>query len=342
MKKPKQRTWFQNVQDYLICVALRVVISGLQALSLEKCMSGAHVLAFIFSDLLRIRRPLLKRNLRNAFPDLDDKAIHQLSRDIWTHLFLLVAEVAHAPRRIQETTWRNHVALINVQPIIEYLHQERPIIFVTGHFGNFELGGYLLGLLGYPSHSVARNLDNPFLDRWLKTFREATGQYLISKNDGYDDIIAVLENQGLMAFLADQSAGRKGCWIDFFNQPASTYKAMGLLSLEYQAIMVVCYATRRPNKILEFDLQGVGILDPLNLPDNIRSVPDITQWFTSILEGGIRHHPDQYWWIHNRWKTYGTTPKLRSGKESIKQSAFELANLSEKRCFERHGCPPPQ
>ena len=176
---------------------------------------------------------------------------------------------------------------------------------VTGHFGNFELGGYFLGLLGYPTFTVARTLDNQFLDRFVKQFREGTGQFIIPKNDGYEQILEVLDHKDVMAFLADQSAGRKGCWVNFFSREASAYKAIALLSLQYNAPAVVCYAIRRDDTPMRFDIEVVGVYDPLDPIPGIENVKQITQWYTSCLEKGIREHPNQYWWLHDRWKTFG-------------------------------------
>ncbi|GHT20042.1 hypothetical protein FACS1894189_8980 [Planctomycetales bacterium] len=178
---------------------------------------------------------------------------------------------------------------------------------VTGHFGNFEIGGFSLGVLTYPSHAVARTLDNPFLNEFVKNFRESTGQFLIDKNGGSPEIVRVLDQNGLMAFLADQSAGRKGCMVDFFGKPASTFKAIAVLSLQFNAPIVVCYSLRQRDDSnqfipLKFKMHITGILDPLALPPEIQNVKEITQWFTHQLEAGIRRNPDQYWWLHRRWK----------------------------------------
>jgi KDO2-lipid IV(A) lauroyltransferase len=187
------------------------------------------------------------------------------------------------------------------------LHQNRPVILVTGHFGNFEIGGFSLGILTYPSNSVARTLDNPFLDQFIREFRESTGQFLISKNGGSPDILRVLNHNGLMAFLADQSAGQKGCKVDFFGKPASTFKAIALLSLQFNAPIVVCYSLRDTDEQgnflpMRFNMHITGVFDPINMPPELQNVKEITQWYTHKLEEGIRQYPEQYWWLHRRWK----------------------------------------
>ena len=84
----------------------------------------------------------------------------------------------------------------------------------------------MLGILGFPTYTVARTLDNPYLDRFVNRFRAATGQHIIPKNGGYDQIVDVLARGGTMTFLADQYAGPKGCWVEFFGRPASAHKAI--------------------------------------------------------------------------------------------------------------------
>ncbi len=172
---------------------------------------------------------------------------------------------------------------------------------VTGHFGNFEVGGYALGILGFPTYSVARKLDNPYLDRYLARFRGATGQHLIPKNGGYDQILNVLAGGGTMAFLADQYGGEKGCWVEFFGRPASAYKAIALLALEHDAPLAVCYA-RRLDGPMRFEMVTHGLADPRDTRGDVAAVHDLTQWYTRALEEGIRQAPDQYWWLHRRWK----------------------------------------
>jgi len=297
----------QTVGSYFVYLLVRVLFCIVQSLSLEAGKSFAKGLAFFFTQIAPIRRKLLHQNLHIAFPELNAKERHAIIRTMWEHLFLMGIEVALARRRIRDFNWTDHIRLVNAEPLLSLLHQDRPVIIVTGHFGNFEIGGFSLGVVTYPSHTVARTLDNPYLNRFIKDFREATGQYLIDKNGGSPEIIRVLEQGGLMAFLVDQAAGRKGCMVDFFGKPASTFKAIAVLSLQYNAPIVVCYPLRQQDasgqfNMLCFDMHITEILDPLNLPSDIQNVKDVTQWFTHALESGIRQCPEQYWWLHRRWK----------------------------------------
>ena len=293
--------------DYMTYAVVRVAICVVQSLSLDACRRGSELLAFAFNDLLRARGTLVDVNLSYAFPELDKRERRALARRMWTHLFLMAAEAAQAPRRLHGLNWWRHATIENGAPLFKALQEDRPIILVTAHFGNFEIGGFLLGLLGYPTYSVARKLDNPYLDKFIGDFRGRTGQTLIDKNTGYEEILEVLRHNGVMAFLSDQAAGRKGSWVKFFNRPASAHKAMALLSVEYDAPIFVCYATRCDSQPLQFHMRVVDCLDPRRLPEDLCSVQQITQWHATKLEEQVKLAPDQYWWLHNRWKTYGKT-----------------------------------
>lgn len=295
----------RNIADYLVYLIVRFSICFVQSISLDVCKRCSEYLAVLFYDVLRVRRKLVDSNLEHAFPEKSLDERRSIARKMWAHLFLMVAEVAHAPRELHGSNWWERVVIENGRGMFAALQEDRPIILITAHFGNFEIGGFLLGLLGYPTFSVARKLDNPYLNDFIVDFRGRTGQFIIDKNEGFEDILDVLQNNGVMAFLADQSAGKKGAWIKFFNRPASAYKAMALMSVQYDAPIYVCFATRRDNIPLNFTMRVVDSLDPRALPDDIQTVQQITQWHASKLEEQARLAPDQYWWLHNRWKTYG-------------------------------------
>jgi Kdo2-lipid IVA lauroyltransferase/acyltransferase len=289
------------VLDYLVYGVIRILICIAQAIPLSTGRKLAGICAWLMNDVLHMRASVVDENLSHAFPELRPEKRQAMARRMWEHLFLLVLEVAHVPRKIHETTWRKYIQLRDVAPLMRQLISDRPVIVVTGHFGNFELGGYALGILGFPTFTVARNLDNRYLDRYLASFRAATGQHLIPKNGGYDQIERVLSGGGTMAFLADQYAGEKGCWVQFFGRPASAHKAIALLALEHDAPVAVCYA-RRSGRPMQFEMVTQGIADPRNARDDVGTVRDLTQWYTSQLERAIRTTPEQYWWVHRRWK----------------------------------------
>jgi KDO2-lipid IV(A) lauroyltransferase len=163
------------------------------------------------------------------------------------------------------------------------------------------MAGYLFGVFGFPPNSVARALDNPYLDRFLRSFRERTGQKLIPKTGGFDQMEEVLKSGGVLSFLADQDAGQRGLYVDFFGRPASTHKAIALLALEYEAPVVVGYA-RRIGPGFRYEVGCTELIEPDVWTGTADDVRLLTQRFTTALEQVIRRNPEQYLWLHRRWK----------------------------------------
>jgi Kdo2-lipid IVA lauroyltransferase/acyltransferase len=301
----------QQIIDFLVYVAVRIAICVVQAMRMETGRRLARGLAWLFCDVLHIRGDVVDDNLAHAFPKLSPAERMRLARRMWEHLFLLVLEVAHTPRKIHETNWRDFVQLTNDDELVRSLLNDRPVLIVAAHLGNFEVGGYVLGVLGFPTYTVARTLDNPHLDRFVNRFRGGTGQHIIPKNGGYDQIAEVLSKGGTMTFLADQYAGSKGCWVDFFGRPASAHKAIALLALDHNALMSVSTA-RRLDRPMQFELINYATIDPHAAGNSVGAVRELTQWYTTRLEELIRQTPDQYWWLHRRWKD--TREKKREKK----------------------------
>ncbi|MHB1034319.1 MAG: lysophospholipid acyltransferase family protein [Pirellulales bacterium] len=291
----------QRAVQYLVYLIVRILICVVQAMQIETCQSLAAGLAWLFARVLGVRRKVVAENLLHAFPEMSEAQRRRLARQMWEHLFLFVMEVAHAPRKIHETNWRQFVRLKNADIMVRALISGRATILVMAHHGNFELAGYIMGVLGFPTFTVARTLDNPFLDTYVNRFRTLTGQHMLPKKGGYEDIVATLAHGGAMTLLADQYAGSKGCWVEFFGRPASAHKAIALLTLDNDAPLTVSYC-RRLERPLHYELCLYAVADPRDGGEEVGGVRPLTQWYTTRLEEIIRMAPEQYWWLHRRWK----------------------------------------
>ena len=292
---------FLTLRQYLSYLIARSGMCALQCVSLETCQELAPWLARMCHDWLRLRGQVLEENLRLAFPDKPEAERQRIGREMWEHLIILIAEMALTPRKLHDTNWRDYVTISGGRPLCEALLSDRATLLVSGHFGNFEVGGLIMGLLGFQTHAVARTLDNPFLDDWLDRSRRVTGQHIVPKKGGYEQILAVLAAGGTMGFLADQYAGSKGCWVEFLGRPASAHKAIALFALDNDAPLIVCSA-RRLGRPLHIEMRVKAIYDPRTAGPELRDIKSVTQWYTRQLEEIIREAPEQYWWVHRRWK----------------------------------------
>lgn len=291
----------QTAIHFGVYLVVRAVIAIIQALPLAFCEKLAGVLATFFGRVLRIRGDVVEENLRIAFPAFSAEERAKITWQMWRHLVLMMVEIAQTPRKVHETNWKEHSQIVNQELFVRTLLSGRPLVVISGHFGNFELGGYLMGLFGFPTYTVARALDNRFLDRFVNDFRGRTGQYMLPKKGSGADIQRVLENGGILTLLGDQYAGQKQCWVNFFGKPASTHKAVSVFSLGNQAPTMVSYA-RRLDRALHYEVGPEAICDPRDPNFALGTVPLLAQWYTDHLENLIRRSPGQYWWLHRRWK----------------------------------------
>jgi KDO2-lipid IV(A) lauroyltransferase len=294
--------------DWLVYVLIRIVICIIQSMRIETCHTLARCMSYVACDLTRLRYAVVADNLQHVFPDWDRRTRHRFIRRMWEHLFLMVAEVAHVRRAIHETSFDRHVTFVDKPLLVRYLLDPRPTVLVTGHYGNFEVAGYVLGMFGFPSFTIARSLDNPYLDRFIKRFRESTGQFMLPKHGCARQVDAILRSGGTLSLLGDQHAGDKGCWVDFLGRPASCHKAVAVFTLTSGAPELVCYV-RRLGKPMQFEIGVVGVADPQTWDDRLSGVKPLTRWYNQRIEEMVLAAPEQYWWVHRRWK--GQPPSRR-------------------------------
>jgi KDO2-lipid IV(A) lauroyltransferase len=289
--------------DYLVYLLIRFIVALAQMLTIEQSYALAGFLARILHHFDARHRKVGQENLVHAYGEGWSAARRdQVILGVYVHFCRVLMEILHAPRKLHLTNWRERVQLAGHVPIMDQLITGgRPMIFLSGHYGNWELAGYIFGLFGFPTASVARTLDNPYLDRYLRSFRERTGQALIPKTGGYEQMVAVLQSGGILSFLADQDAGQRGLFVEFFGRPASSHKAIALLAIEHQAPVVVGVA-RRIGPGFRYEIRCEDVIDPADLAGTADDVRILTQRYTSALERLIRQDPTQYLWLHRRWK----------------------------------------
>jgi len=307
----------QPIIDYSVYLLVRLLICAVQSLSLATCQALAQRLGWFCCCVLKLRQKVSQENLRIAFPEKTQAERDAIALGMWQHLLLMVMEIAHAPRKVKRTTWRQFSSIPSMKEMLLRQIDKRPTVIISGHHGNFEMGGYLLALHGFPTHTVARPLDNPYLDRFVNEFRGSTGQFMLPKQGSGEKIAAVLKGGGTIALLGDQHAGQGACWVDFFGRPASTHKAVSVFTLGSGAPTAVSAALRHDGQPLVIDMVVADIVDPEAADFPYGTIPLLTEWYTRHLESLIRTAPEQYWWVHRRWKGEPTDRrKLRRQKRA--------------------------
>ena len=294
----------RSLADGAAYLAVRLLVAAVQLMPLDMGNSFCRMLAGVLTRLLPVRKHVLQQNLDVVFPDVDPSAKRHLSEAMWHHLLLMVCEVAWAQRRLHRCNWSRHVKFQDNRSMLRHLLSDRPMVMVTGHFGNFEIGGYLVGLMGVRSTTIARRLDNPFLDRWVQRFRSAKGQDMVDKQGCAPLIDEHLRQGGVLSLLADQHAGPKGAWVPFCGVLASCHKALALFAMTSSAPMLAVFTRRLGGRPMQFESGCLGVVDPQDdSAQHAHSVTSLTNWYNGQLEQIIDRAPEQYWWLHRRWRT---------------------------------------
>jgi KDO2-lipid IV(A) lauroyltransferase len=306
--------------DYCVYLLVRLAELVICVFPSRTNMRTARLFGYLWFNLLW-RLPGLGRlrehrrracdHLRQAFPEWSQEQVERVALASQQHFAMLAFEVLLTPRVIVPWRLARHIRLKNLAPALEVLLDNPAAILCTGHYGSWELLGYVLALLGFEIVAVMRPLDNEYLNRHLMVIREQAGLTLLYKKGMTATADDVLQSGRALGFIADQNAGRKGYFVDFFHRPASTYKSLALLAIEHRLPIIVGYA-RRLNDDFVYEIGVERIIRPCDWEHRPDAPLWITQTYTHAMEDFIRRDPTQYLWMHRRWKSQPRGERVES------------------------------
>ena len=289
-------TWSQ----YL---ALRGITALMQCFDVEQNLHTAGAIGALFYKTNRTRRERTLHNIALSFPDWPVARVEQVARASMRHMFqVFMVDSLATPRLVTPASWPRYLRLGNLQPALDRFIRREPVILVTGHCGNWELLGYSLAVIGYPLHALARPLDNPLLNRWVMGIREERGMRIVTKWGATPVLQEILSSGGWVVFIADQNAGDQGLFVPFFGRLASSYKSIGLLAMRYN-IPIVAGVARRLGGRFQYELSCADFITPDDWANHDDPLFYITARFNHAMEQMIRAAPEQYLWVHRRWKS---------------------------------------
>lgn len=319
MARADIESWAMKVRrkwlDYLIYLVVRLAAMMLAVFPLEASLRVMRRLGWLWFTLphaipgrskvllkFREHRSRAEGHIGLAFPELSDAAVSRMALASMQNLAMLAVEVLMTPRMITPWTWARYIKLRKLDDAVRVLLGRRGCIMLTGHYGNWELLGYTLATLGFEIVAVMRPLDNEYLNRFLLDRREQGGLRLLYKKGATQSAGDVIESRGALCFIADQNAGSKGLFVDFFGRKASTYKSIGLLAMEHEAPIIVGCA-RRTGEGYQYELCVNRVIRPEEWRDREDPLMWITQEYSRAMEEFVRIAPEQYLWMHRRWKS---------------------------------------
>src|SRR5215470_6064826 len=265
----------------------------------------ARGLAAGTTRLLLVLLPRLRKtaelNLHLAFPEWNDAQRRAILHGMARNLGWMAAEFARLPKYTRENI-EDVVILDGHENFLAGKGRGKGVIYLTGHIGAWELSSYAHALYGFPLHYMARPLDNVPLDRMVNEYRARSGNQPIYKNEAARTMMRVLKDTGTLGILADQNTmPGEGIFVDFFGKPACTTTGIARVALHTDAAVVPGYAYWDPN-LRKYRLRFEPPVELIRTGDTERDVVANTERFAKVIEQIVRTHPDQWVWIHARWK----------------------------------------
>ena len=298
-KKKKKK--HNPIMDWLTYIALRILVLFLYLFDVETNLNTACFLGRLLWKRYHRGRKRALDNLRASFPEKSEQWIWQTGRRSFEHIVMLAVDVLFTARLVKKYNWRSYSRYKNVERAKWLMQEGRGLLLVTGHYSNFEIIGYLLGLFGFNIYSIARPLDNKYINKYLYDVRERVGQKIIDKKGASELMDQIASTGATLCFIADQDAGKKGIFVDFFGRKASTYKSIGLIAISCN-IPIVVGCSRRVDNRFYFEIVANRIIFPEEWQDKDKPLEWITAEYTRAMEEFVRQEPSQYWWLHRRWK----------------------------------------
>jgi KDO2-lipid IV(A) lauroyltransferase len=241
-------------------------------------------------------------NLKIAFPEKPAHERRRILKEVFTGLGRQLAEFCLFP-----TYTRANVAQVAIHDGMENYEAARArgkgVLFLTGHFGGWEIGSFVHSILGYPMQIVVRDLDNPYVAKLVTHYRCLHGNRVVDKDEFARGLLAAMRDGETVGILMDTNmTPPQGVFVDFFGVPACTASGLARVALKTDAAVVPGFTLWDP-ELRKYRVQLSPALELIRTENNEADVLANTELFTKVIEQYARRYPEQWLWVHRRWKT---------------------------------------
>jgi Kdo2-lipid IVA lauroyltransferase/acyltransferase len=293
------------VREWLEFAAVWIILKILSILPHRVARNFAVGVTFVLYALLPKLRKTAEFNLRLVFPEWNDAQRHAVIQGMLRNLGWMAAEFARLPKLTKENI-EQLVVLDGQENFLEGQQRGKGVLYLTGHIGAWELSSFAHALYGFPLHYMARPIDNPQIDTLVNTYRSRSGNVPIFKNESARTVLKILRDAGTVGILADQNTmPEEGMFVDFFGKSACMTTGVARVALHTDAAVVPGYAVWDAG-IQKYRLRFEPPIELIQTGDSGKDIFENTQRFARVIEGIIRKYPEQWVWIHARWKTRPT------------------------------------
>ena len=278
------------------------VVKSIGALPRPLARAAGISLALFIYLLHRKLRRVGMRNLQLAFPDTSTRQRRKIVRQVFTSLGRQFGEVCLLPRYTAQNV-SDAVVYDGFENFDRASQRGKGVLFLTGHLGAWELSAFAHSLYGHPLYFVMRPLDNPYLDALVRRYRTMHGNKPILKDDPARDLLRAMKQGSTVGILMDTNmTPPEGIFVNFFGIPACTASGLARIALRTDAAVVPGFTLWDP-VLRKYRLRFDPAVQLIRTGNNEQDILANTQLFTKVIEDFVRRYPDQWLWVHRRWKT---------------------------------------
>jgi len=287
----------KNRIEYILFVFLSWCF---ELLGLNLSRKFATVMAFVFFYFIPIRKKVVLNNLKIAFPENDIQTNKKLAFRTFLSFLITLVEILHFPY-MKKQILIDTVECTNPELIIEKYNEGKGVILLSSHFGNWEFLAISVAMqIKLPFSVIVKPLRNPLVYRWMNKTRVIYGNEVVPLGISIRKTYQILKEKKIVAMVADQRGPVEGVKVDFFGRKVSVYTGPAVLALKTGAPLICGIAVRQKDFKYKTDLVEISQQE---LPDREEEkVLELTRRYISYLEKVIRENPEQWLWMHNRWK----------------------------------------
>lgn len=287
----------KNRIEYILFVGLSHIC---KILGLNLSRKFASVIAFFFYYFLPIRKDVVIDNLKHAFPDFTDERIKQIAYGSYKSFSITLVEILYLPYMTKEQII-SAVQFENLDRILEKEKENNGIILLSAHFGNWEYCALSGGVqLGKKFSVIVKPQRNTLVNDWMNKFRTKWTNDVVPLGISIRNIVSVLHNKGIAALVADQRGSEESIKLEFFGRKTSVHTGPAVLALKINSPIIYGITVRQP------DYTYKAVIDEIskeNLPESFDDkVKVLSERMLKYLEEKIRQNPEQWFWMHKRWK----------------------------------------
>ncbi|MCO5298141.1 MAG: lysophospholipid acyltransferase family protein [Fimbriimonadaceae bacterium] len=257
--------------------------------------SGERLGRFFFRTFGKFRERA-RSNLALALPELDEAERERIAREVFLHFGRVIADFLRTKGRSQQEVMDGYVEIVGMEHLDAASALGKGVVIITGHFGNWERAAAYFSAIGTPLHVVARDADDEQLNAMVGELREAAGLKVLSRGSAMRGILTTLRRNGYVAILPDQNTEES--YVPFFGMPAGTVQGPAVIHYRTGAPIIPIYSIwLGPNRY------RLEVHSPLAADEGFDEVEGMTRAVNRSIEEAIRRHPEQWLWLHDRWKS---------------------------------------